>query len=357
MRVTFFLGKLSGGGAERVVCNLANFLAKKGHLVDLMTLDESEPVEELISGITQIPLYKKIENNGKIQKTIKRTIRLYRYMKKTKVDAYVVMLPITTIMMLLFSGITRVPIVAAERVDPKAYRGVKKFLLQRLAHRAKGWVFQTEEIQRWYEPWLKSAKKVVIPNAINPLFLIPICAEKRQDEIVAVGRLTSQKNFQLLIKSFANISAEFPECSLKIYGTGPLLSELQNLATALGISDRVKFPGYVTDMPEKLKSARMFVMSSDFEGMPNALMEAMALGLPCVSTDCSGGGARFLIENDVNGFLVPVNDIEAMTKALHKILATPKKAEQLGNEAYKIRERLSPEVIYAEWERFVFDIV
>ena len=101
----------------------------------------------------------------------------------------------------------------------------------------------------------------------------------------------------------------------------------------------------------------MFVLSSDYEGMPNALMEAMASGLPCVSTDCGGGGARFLIRDGENGFLVPKGDEEALADAMRKILSDKELADMLGNNARKLQETLAPEKIYGEWEAFIKEIV
>ena len=101
----------------------------------------------------------------------------------------------------------------------------------------------------------------------------------------------------------------------------------------------------------------MFVLSSDYEGMPNALMEAMASGLPCVSTDCGGGGARFLIENGENGILVPQRDEDALAAAMEKILSDETLAAKLGENARKLQETLAPEKIYGEWESFIKQIV
>ena len=117
----------------------------------------------------------------------------------------------------------------------------------------------------------------------------------------------------------------------------------------------VEFPGYVPDMPERLEKASMFVLSSDYEGMPNALMEAMASGLPCVSTDCGGGGARFLVQNGDNGILIPQKDEVALASAMEKILSDESLSAKLGENARKLQETLAPEKIYGEWERFILE--
>lgn len=350
MKITMLIGKLSGGGAERVTCNLANFLADKGHEVEILTLSEDTPVEPL-RGVKHIPLLKNAQRGNVLKNSWRRISGLRRYMKTQAVDAYIVMLPLTTILMLLFSRLTKAAIIAAERVDPASYRGLNKWLLQHLARRADCWVFQTEQVKQWYEPWLKGTPGVVIPNAINPAFIRPDYTGPRENTIAAAGRLTYQKNFALLIRSFAAVAEEFPDYSLTIYGKGPELENLRQTAREAGVEDRVIFAGHVDNMPEKLEKAAAFVLSSDFEGMPNVLMEAMALGLPCVATDCGGGGAAFLIENGVNGLLVPVRDEQAVAKAIRQILSDPAAAKTMGENARQLRSRLAPQEIYGRWEK------
>ena len=263
------------------------------------------------------------------------------------------MLPVTTELMLRLSGFTKAPIIVSERADPKAYSVKTQKKLSGLAYKASGFVFQTDEAKAWYMPYLKDVESVIIPNAINPTFIRPKYEGKKEKIIIGAGRLNEQKNFPLLIRAFSRIADKFPEHKLVIYGKGDLLESLKSLSSELGIENRVEFPGYVPDMPQRLEKASMFVLSSDYEGMPNALMEAMASGLPCVSTDCGGGGARFLIQDGENGLLVPQKDENAMADAMTQILSDASLAEKLGNKARKLQDTLAPEKIYGEWEKFI----
>lgn len=353
MRITLFVSALSGGGAERVTCNLANYLTEKGYLVDVLTMGEAPVVEPLNREIKVITLLLDKERGNFFFNAAKRIFRLARYMKKEKVDAYVVLLPIPTILMLSFSSLTKAPIIMSERADPKAYSKKMQKFLQKFCKKASGAVFQTEEARTWYEPYLNGAEGKVIPNAINPAFIRPKYEGESEKTIVGAGRLSRQKNFPLLIRAFAHVTDKFPEYKLVIYGKGDLLEPLKGLATELGVSDRVEFPGFCTDMPERLEKASAFVLSSDYEGMPNVLMEAMASGLPCVSTDCGGGGARFLIQNGENGILVPQRDEGALASAMEKILSDEALAAKLGENARKLQEILAPDKIYGEWEQFI----
>ena len=153
---------------------------------------------------------------------------------------------------------------------------------------------------------------------------------KHEKEIVSVGRLNIPKNFPLLIRAFAKISEKHQDYILKIYGQGGLLESLKKLTRELGVEEKVEFPGYVNDIPKVLQKASLFVLSSHYEGMPNALAEAMSLGLPCISTDCPVGGPRFLINEEENGILVPVDDDDALADAIERVLNNEDLKEKLG---------------------------
>lgn len=357
MNITFFIGGLSGGGAERVTCNLANFFFRRGHVVSILAMAEDTKEYAIDNEIKKIYLIKRQERKNFIFDNIKRFIRLIKFLNNNKTDVYVVMLPITTILLLQMKRLTKAKIVASERVNPSQYPIKKQRQLKSLAQRADGWVFQTEEECNWYGETTGKAKVKVIPNAINPDFIKPAYEGNRRKVIVTAGRLTEQKNHELLIKAFAQISSKFPDYKLIIYGEGTLKDKLVTVANEHGIENRILFPGYTTNIGEKIKDASLFVLSSDFEGMPNALMEAMALGVPCVSTDCDGGGAKFLIDNEKNGMLVPKGEVDALTAAMGRMLSDRAFAELCGREAHKICDWLAPEKIYGEWEIFINKVV
>lgn len=357
MRISLFISSLSGGGAERVVCNIANYLSAAGHKVDILTMSETEAAEVLREDIRHIALLSKAERGLSPVNNLKRIARLGKYMKRQNVDAYVVFLPRTTMLMLSLRKLTKAPIVVSERVDPSTYSPKTQKALRRIASKASGYVFQTDEVAAWYASSLKAAPYEVIPNAINPAFIRPAYEGERDQTVVGVGRFSQQKNFALLIRAFAKVAPKFPEHKLVIYGQGGLLESYESLAKELGVADRVEFPGFATDMPAQLEKAGMFVLSSDFEGMPNALMEAMASGLPCVSTDCGGGGAKFLIQDGENGLLVPQKDVDAMAQAMDKILSDQEFAKKLGENARALQETLAPEKIYGRWEQFILQVV
>ena len=357
MKITFFIGGLSGGGAERVTCNLASYLANRGHEIKILTMSDDMPSYAIDKKVQRLSLLLTSERKNIIYNSVLRLYRFVKHLRKSKADSYVVMLPVTTIMLLRLQWLTKAKIIAAERVDPSQYPIQKQNQLKLLAKNADGWIFQTEEERNWYGESIGKAIVKIIPNAINPDFIGEPYQGKRKLTIVTVGRLTRQKNHELLIKAFACINKYFSEYQLVIYGDGPKKEYLEMVAGNSGIQEKVLFPGYTSSIGETIKDASLFVLSSDFEGMPNALMEAMALGLPCISTDCDGGGARFLIENEKNGLLVPKGDVDALADAMKRMLSDREFAEQCGQEAHKICDRLAPERIYGEWEQFIKDVV
>ena len=242
--------------------------------------------------------------------------------------------------------------VISERNDPAHFAGSKatKILSRLLMRRADGYVFQTKDAQAYYGGDI-AKHSVVIPN---PLFLdinsFNVVHEIAKVEmIVASGRLNKQKNHPLLIKAFKQVHDKYPFYELVIFGEGPEREKDEALIRKLGLESVVLLPGAVSNVPEKLSKAVLYVLSSDFEGMPNALMEAMAVGLPCISTDCPCGGPRDLIRNGENGVLVPVGNEKALTEAMLFMLERTEEAKMMGREAMKIRESYSLDRICQQW--------
>ena len=351
MRITIFIGSISGGGAERMCCNLANYLVSQGYEVCILTMSEAENTYHLSQKVKQINLIKEYEKKNYIVDNIIRYKRLGDYMRQSSVDCYLVMLPITISLMLLHRKATQSPIIASERNNPGSYDRVTQFLQKKLAKRADAWVFQTDSERLWYKGYINDS--VVIPNAINPEFIRPTYSGLRTNEIVAVGRLNTQKNYTLLINAFFEVHKKRPEFVLRIFGKGPEEAALKEKVRSFGLSDSVVFEGYVSNIHERIEKARVFVMTSDYEGMPNSLIEAMSLGLPCISTDCPAGGPRYLISNEENGILINTGDKEALITAMLKIIEDEDFSNMLSINASMIKDRLNPIKIYEQWRQFI----
>lgn len=357
MKITLLIGSLAGGGAERVVCNLANYLADKGHEITILTVSDKQTYK-INDNVRHVVLYG--ESDSKLPHQIINIIRLYRmnrYFRKENVDVYLTFLPKLSSFILAQKRFIKCPVILAERADPNTFCNSSeknKKIFEKYYPKADGYIFQTEDAKKYYkEHGINVENSVVIPNAINPEFIRPLYQGKRRKVIVGAGRLTMQKNFSLLINSFAEICNDFPEYKLEIYGEGPLKESLINETKNLGIREKVIFKGYVNNLGDCIQDTSLFVLSSDFEGIPNALMEAMALGLPVISTDCPAGGSKVLIENKINGVLVPIKDIEALKKEIANMLTDSSMRNYMGENARKICVQLESKKIYNEWENIL----
>lgn len=358
MKIVIFIGGLSNGGAERVACNLANYLSNN-HSITMLTVSDKPASYTLNKDIERITLASNEQLHNPLIQNIKRIIRFRKYLKNSTADIYLVMLPKTINLMLLHKHLIKVPIIISERADPKTrYESskLKKWIMQKLYPKADGYVFQTQEAMNYYRDYIGD-KGTVIPNAVHESFAKMDPNIQREKIIVAAGRLTEQKNFQLLINSFSKIASKHSDYNLIIYGEGPQKNQLLNLIEQLNLKDRVILLGYSTDFPSCISNASLFVLSSDYEGMPNVLIEAMALGLPCIATDCPSGGPKFLIDPGVNGLLVPINNSAKLAEAIDFILSNKKLSEKIGFNARKITKILNSEKIYKKWERYIYQIM
>lgn len=357
MNITIFISGVTGGGAEKVACSLASYLVNQEHQVELVTMLDEEATYPIDSKVSRFSLLKYNERKGFVFNNTLRLLRLVRYLICRKPDTYLVMLPTNTITLLSMRFLTSSKIIAAERANPASYIFSTQNKLIKIAHKADGWVFQTKEQKNWYNEKCNLKSTIIIPNAINSDVLMPEYKGIREKIIVTAGRLTDQKNHLLLINAFSRIAKKYDDFMLVIYGEGPNRDVLTDRINELELTGRVLIPGYSPDILQNIRRASLFVLTSDYEGMPNALMEAMALGLPCISTDCDGGGAKFLIENKENGLLVPKGDVIALANAMQTVLSDSDKAKKLGLEAAKIQKKLAPEVIYGKWEEFIEMVV
>ena len=355
MRILFVASSMGYGGAERVISLLSNELCSRGHEVGIyLTSASHKCVYELDE---RIGIYSedKISNLKGVIKGIRRFVKRY---SPDVVVPFMTYQCIYTCLALMF---TKFPVVVCERNDPNTIDGkpARKYvfwLRDFLFSRAEGAVFQTPGARDMF-PRSVRKRGTVIANPIDSSVLPEPYEGERDNRIVNVGRLSVQKNQSMLISAFAQIKDEFPEITLEIYGDGDKGDELRALSESLGVADRVRLMGNVTGVCEYIKNARLFAFSSNFEGMPNALAEAMAIGLPCVSTDCPPGGARMLIEDGENGLITPCGDVDSFSSALAKLLADQSLSDKYGSKAVRIREKLNTESIAKEWEDYFCSVV
>jgi len=239
------------------------------------------------------------------------------------------------------------------RNDPnKEYAGkLGAFVGKVLLPMADGCVFQTKEAQEWFPERLQRKSKIIY-NAVKEDFY-QIERTPVRGEIVTCGRLVEQKNHALLIDAFSEVLKKYPFVTLKIYGEGALREKLQHQINDLGLEKKAFLMGATSDVEKVLQTADLFVLSSDYEGMPNALMEAMAAGVPCISTDCPCGGPRELFGEDASDKLVPCNDSAQLAEAICKVLETTKD----GMTEKRHAETFKPDRVNQMWKDYVHDII
>lgn len=341
-----------GDGAERVIAQLVNYFASRGKQCSIVTLNDDEVFYKLDPSISVLPVGRKSDN-----KVLDKLLR-YRQVRKMvlgqKPDLVLSMPEEIGVYVLLALLGTKIPVYVSERNNPWVMPDVKVTrLLRTLMYPfAKGIIFQTEMAKSFFPESIR-AKGIVLKNPVDPGRIPAQYCGQREDVIVAAGRLSEQKNMPLLLKAFARFSPNHPEFRLRIFGEGELREELTELSRSLDIGEKVELPGRSTTLLEKMNPAAMFVLSSDYEGMPNVLLEAMCMGMPCISTDCPSGGPRELIRNGENGLLVPVGEETALAAAMER-MADPAFAKQMADAAYEIREELTSPDIFTSWYRYLF---
>lgn len=353
MKILFIVGSLSNGGSERVVANLSSELSKRDYEVTI-ALNDHENSDYIVS--EDISLYNLCPNNKNKIYTFFSNIKVYRKAIKTlKPDVVISFLTKYSVYTLIASLGLNTPTIVSERNDPskKPTEWYYRILRKMTYPLGNNFVFQTKQAQRYFSKRIQN-KSVVIPNPVN-LFETDLKTTYKSNitRIITAGRIVKQKNHKLLIDVFEEVSKNYPNLELFIFGDGPLKQNLINYVFSKDLQKRVQILGRTKDIYEKLKNSDLFILTSNFEGMPNILIEALAIGLPCISTDCPVGGPGELIENNVNGILVPVNDKELLLKAILSLLNDNGIAIELGNNAKKIEKSLNIDVITSKWEELI----
>lgn len=405
-RIAFYIGDLSKGGAEHVIRNLAEYFHSLGVETYMVTKLEGEDEYDLSEGITRIIAdITPEEEKGRIYNLFARIHKLKKIWKEINPDIVVSFIRKNNLMALASATPLKIPTVVSVRSDPAREFGSD--MIRRLSFamfkRAAGIVVLTNEAKDYFSPALQK-KAVVMPNAIDRKFVdvleakkewygvdgdaladsdnpdaISLMYAKRRHEVITVGRIDDNKNQKMLVDAFAMVADKHPDWTLHIYGDGEGRMNLVEHVVGLdkqaasegryragnrdeegnytNISDRIIFHGVTDNVANVMAGRAIFVLPSKQEGMPNALIEAMVMGMACISTDCPCGGPRDLIKDGVNGLLTQVTDVSTMADDLDNLMSDETLRQVLGTQASLLIDRVHPDKVCRQWQEYLESLV
>lgn len=346
-KVIFVTNFLGNGGAARVMSVVANYLENKDVDVEICSFLDREGTYNVDERIKYNIIECKNKNN--ILKKIERILKLRKIFKQTEQITIISFEYFVNMQTIIANMFLKNKLIVSERNDPRK-RGngkITKILRNILYKFSDCLVCQTQEAKEYFPKKIQE-KTVIIPNPIMPN-LPKMFEGKRKKEIVNFCRIEKQKNLKLLVDAFEMLSKDYDDYKLVIYGDGAFKEELEKYINEKKLCKKIEINHFQQEIHKKIVDSCMFVSSSDYEGISNSMLEAMGIGLPTICTDCPCGGARMMIENNVNGILVPVRDSKAMYIAMKKIIENPEFAENLSKNAIKIKEKLSQDKICKMW--------
>jgi glycosyltransferase involved in cell wall biosynthesis len=366
MRITIVIPVIASGGAEHAMAIIADYWATKGRAITVLTYDDGAepPFYQLDTRIRHLPLrlagdspglFSAIHNNWRRRKVLRRAIR------DSRPDVVVSFIDQTNVLTLLAGEGLGLPTLVVEQSDPHTFpiKPVWNYLRRITYRRASRLILLSERDADFFAPQLRE-RITVIPNPFipppTPLATTQPAGATRPPQLIAVGRLHHDKGFDILLEAFALLRDNYPEWRLIVLGEGEERGRLEALRDALHLRECVSLPGRVKDPYHFLTRATLFVMPSRTEGFPLALCEALACGLPAVCTDCAGG-VRDIVQDTVNGILVPKGDSAALARALGRLMGDEDERRRLALRAPEVVERFSLEKTMGAWERLLDEVV
>lgn len=349
--ILFFLASLGIGGAQKIAAFVMNHIDKE-YKVSILSMSNEK---KNISLDESIDIYYYTMNNRKF------IFGKYDEIKQ----AYKIVRLINPDLVIIFGSysfpslgiyMTGIPIIGCERGDPYTYSISRKIINKYLYTHYRYSVFQSEGARKFYN--VSEEKSCVI---CNPCFMVEKSEEVKNfgyKFISAAGRLSVDKGFDTLIEAYDRIKSKIPNYKVVIFGEGPYRKNLEKLINKKKLNDRVILYGKVSQITDYIKQSDLFVLSSWFEGLPNVLIEAMSLGLPIVSTDCSPGGARFLMaDGKRGGLIVPIRNSSSLSEAIMLMLSDREYATSIGIKGKEILRLYSPDIIIDRWSHVIKNVI
>lgn len=355
-KIGFVIGTLSSGGAERVISTLSNELIERFDIT-IITFTKSTPFYTLDDRIKVISCMEKADKPKSALDSLKLNYtlvkRISRISKQENINILIGFITSANVLTVIASKLNRIPSIISERNNPLVEDVPKLWeLLRKYTYpKTDTLVLQTKGIKKLYEKKIRPHKITILPNPISAdLSNLRTDNTKEENIILSVGRLDKNKCHDELITAFNTINPK--GWKVKIIGDGNKKQELTTLIEKYNLTDRIEIISKVKDIDKYYNEASIFVFTSKTEGFPNALMEAMHFGLPCISTDCNFGPSD-LIHNGENGFLIPVNDQEELTKKLSQLIDDKALQKKFSENAKRTTENYMSKNVVAQWEAII----
>lgn len=360
MKIMFFVSSLNAGGAERVATTLANAWAQRGDEVILVpTYLAKHTIFYRLDERVRLTWLADCPAHGLLRRLpgLGKWWQIRKLIRDSDADVVLSFLTNVNVNVLIATTGMSVPVIVSERTNPvysQSAGTLLRFLRRVYYRRARMVVMQTQASVQPFKAMVPNvADLAVVPNPLPPSLPPPVHIAARPSDrphIVALGRLVDTKQFDVLIDAFAQLAEHFPDWSLVIWGEGPQRASLAQQIKRLGLEGRVTLAGRTSEPWQALSSADVFAMTSRVEGFPNALLEAMALGLPCVTLDCPSGPAE-LSRQGQDAVLLPLNDSKALVRALHDLMTDEESRQTLGRRAAQaVRQRYGLNHVLAQWD-------
>lgn len=357
MKINFLISSLSGGGAEKVLTVLAKEFSKNGHNVGILSLEKRPQFYQVYKDIELVKV--KNKKQGKIIGFLEDIKAIHKFIKQRDADISISFLTRCNLLALINAIFVGNKVIVCDRNNPLREHSKLVFWLScQLYRKAIGIAVQTEKIKSFYPDFLQK-KIYVLENPIDMEALNKQLIDEKISKdraIISMGRLEPQKDFITLINAFSYIARDYKDWKLNIFGIGEMKEQIEKKIFELNLQEQVFLCGRTETPFLEMKKSSIFVLSSNYEGFPNVLCEAMYAGLPCISSDCISGPGE-LIENEKNGYLFPVGDEDLLAEQLKELLSNEDLRESFGQEAHKTVSRLSVEEIYEKWATMVSEVI
>jgi GalNAc-alpha-(1->4)-GalNAc-alpha-(1->3)-diNAcBac-PP-undecaprenol alpha-1,4-N-acetyl-D-galactosaminyltransferase len=360
MRITLIAPSLQCGGAERILTVMANYWTERGKNITILTFDSKDqiPFYHLADKVTHLSLgilNNSISLSTGLRNNIQRLFVLRKTIKSTHPDVVISFLIRTNVRVLLSTLGLKIPVIVSERSDPFSAQpgNIWRWLAKAAYLFATRITVFTRQAVTYFSPLLRKKVRVIANAVVDPNTKATF--QNDMPRLVAVGRLEYVKGFDLLIKAFAIVRQQYPQATLTIWGEGSKRQELKCLCDELSLSNNIFLPGITKEITQALSEADLFIQTSRWEGFGNALCEAMSVGLPVISTSCSG--PREIIRDGIDGLLIPIENTVALATAILDLLDNPSKRLMLATNALEIPKRFKLEDMMQRWDEVVAEVV